>query len=136
MDSIDPFDLGKLYRCIDEARLERKNSWSALARQVGVAASTIRRFERANDAEADGVLTLVAWLGETPETFLANHSAEQERLPPLNGGVIRADSTVIAELSMSGRAVRPGSRTTIQRLARLADAHARTIASLARWSAS
>lgn len=51
-----PFDLQALFREIDAEREHQSLSWAALARQVGVAASTIRRFGEADDAEADGVL--------------------------------------------------------------------------------
>jgi ribosome-binding protein aMBF1 (putative translation factor) len=59
VDSLD-FDLQQLFRSIDHARSDRGLTWAALARQVGVASSTIRRFESAADAEADGVLTLIS----------------------------------------------------------------------------
>jgi hypothetical protein len=50
---------------IDELIEERGLTTAALAREVGVGASTIRRFRTADDAEADGVLALVAWTGDS-----------------------------------------------------------------------
>jgi hypothetical protein len=60
------FDLGELFRRVDSARRESGQSWASLSTQVGVAVSTIRRFEHAADAEADGVLAVVGWLGVAP----------------------------------------------------------------------
>ncbi len=48
-----PFDLAKLSCRIDQLRDERGLTMTALAREVGVAASTIRRLRTAADAEAD-----------------------------------------------------------------------------------
>ena len=53
------FDLQALFHAIDAERQEHNLSWTALSRQVGVSASTIRRYRQANDAEADGVLILI-----------------------------------------------------------------------------
>ena len=64
------FDLQRLFRAVDAQRERHGLSWAALARQVGVAASTIRRFGEAEDAEADGVLALVIWLGAAPEDYV------------------------------------------------------------------
>lgn len=104
---------------------------AALSRQVGVAASTIRRFRTASDAEADGVLALIGWLGDPPEDFMVNATADGTLLPPTNGGMIRVDMDVVSEAA-TGR--RGAKRTTIQRLAFAAQASGRTVASLTRWS--
>lgn len=57
-----PFDLGKLSCRIEELGEERGLTMAALAGEVGVAASTTRRFRTANDAEADGELAQIAWI--------------------------------------------------------------------------
>ena len=41
------FDLGELFRRIDGLRIGSGQSWASLSKQVGVAVSTIRRFETA-----------------------------------------------------------------------------------------
>lgn len=76
------FDLGKLSCRIDELIEERGVTVAALARRVGMAASTIRRFKTAEDAEADGVLGLIAWTGDTPEQFIAESAVVGRPLPP------------------------------------------------------
>ena len=121
-----PFDLGGLYHSIDQERSSRRLSWSALAREVGVSASTIRRFERAQDAEADGVLALVGWLGVAPEQFVPGGSIVGEPLPPADGGWIRVD------LSLGPWKGRAGGRTSIQRLVAAAQAADRSVTSLTR----
>jgi hypothetical protein len=129
-----PFLLGALYSAVDAAHIDRGLSWSAVSRQVGVAASTIRRFSHADDAEADGVLTLISWLGIAPEEFIDGELARQERLASLDGGMVRADLNLINELLIGDRSQRLESRMTIQRLTTLAQSHSRTVASLTRWS--
>lgn len=129
------FDLHQLSCRIDEARTDRALTWSELAQEVGVATSTIRRFANASDAEADGVLALVGWLGVAPEQFVANSKIAGTVLPPAGEGVIRIDMSQLTELPAWPRRARMGSRTTIQRLVAAAQASNTTIASLTRWSA-
>ncbi|MEM8748479.1 MAG: hypothetical protein AAGF91_17380, partial [Actinomycetota bacterium] len=66
-----PFDLASLATAIERERVARGTTMAALARTLGVSASTIRRFATASDAEADGVLAAIGWLGVAPEDFVA-----------------------------------------------------------------
>ncbi len=68
-EPVDLFDLRALFRAVDDARVDRGLSWTALAAEARVAVSTIRRFAHASDAEADGVLAVVCWLCVAPEAF-------------------------------------------------------------------
>ena len=129
------FDLGELFRRINSMRRDSGQSWASLARQVGVAVSTIRRFEGAADAEADGVLALVGWLGVAPEEFIAGAPVAGERLPPAAGGFVRVDMTRVVEVT-GAREVSATARTSIQRLVRAAQSSGRTVASFTRWSAT
>lgn len=104
---------------------------SASASQAGVSASTIRRFGTADDAEADGVLALVAWLGNPPEQFIVGSTIEGTPLPPVGSGQIRVD---LSRLDEPGTRSRIATRTTIQRLTAAATAAGCSIASLTRWS--
>jgi hypothetical protein len=132
-DSSD-FDLEQLFRSIDQARLDRGLTWAALGRQVGVASSTIRRFESAADAEADGVLTLISWVGVPPERLIRGTSIPEVLLPPLDGGLIRVDMNLVAEAAGEFHNKRVGARTSIQRLVTVARNSSLPIASLTRWS--
>ena len=126
-----PFDLGKLSCRIDELSEERGLTMAALAREVGVGASTIRRFRTADDAEADGVLALVAWTGDPPEQFIADSLVSGTPLPLVGTSQIRVDmDLVIGE--RTGR--RAPTRTTIQRLVIAAQDSGQTVASLTRRS--
>lgn len=127
------FDLNELSRWVDAARSNRELTWKQLSEEVGVATSTIRRFATASDAEADGVLALIGWLGVAPEWFVIDSRVAGMPLPPAADGMIRVNMEQLAELSGSSRRARVGSRTTIQQLARAAQASGRTIASLTRW---
>ena len=127
-----PFDLAGLHAAIDAARSEQAVSWAELGRIVGVAPSTIRRFAHATDAEADGVLALLRWLGIAPEAFIKHSSATPERLPAAPGGV-RVDMEKVARAEGAASA-RGRTRTTIQRLAKAALQSERSIASFTRMS--
>ncbi|HXC98936.1 MAG TPA: helix-turn-helix transcriptional regulator, partial [Verrucomicrobiae bacterium] len=45
-------------------------SWNEVSKQMGVAASTIRRTERGGPMETDGVLAMVRWVEGVPEDFI------------------------------------------------------------------
>ena len=101
--------------------------------ETGVSTSTIRRMASAEDAEADGVLTLVAWLGLQPEAFMDGVSSDRA-VAPLGSMVVRVDMASVRRTnpSISWK----GSRTTIQRLAAAARAAGVTVESLTRRSAT
>jgi hypothetical protein len=98
MRSEGRFDLNELSRRIDDTRRERDLTWSEIAQQVDVATSTIRRFATASDAEADGVLALIGWLGVAPEQFVIDSTISGTLLPSTREGMIRVDMPLIAEL--------------------------------------
>lgn len=124
------FDLSQLFAEIDRKRRRRDLSWAALARLVGVSASTIRRFESADDAEADGVLTLIAWLGSSPEQFIANASVRGRRLPSIDSGFVRVDMERVAAARGDSTSTKGRTRMTIQRLVDIAQAAHRPVADL------
>ena len=105
------------------------------SRQVGVAASTLRRFAAAHDAEADGVLAAIGWLGIAPEQFVINSTVPERSRPAAGDGLIRVDMSLVAELPASSRRAHVGTRTTIQQLVIAAQGSGRAVASLTRWSA-
>ena len=71
-------------------------SWAGLARQIGVAASTMRRSEEADDAEAEGVLAVLRWLVAVPEHYVAGDAVKGQLLPASGQGYIRVDMELIA----------------------------------------
>lgn len=128
------FDLAALYAAVDAKREAESLTWAAVARDIGVAASTVKRFATAGDAEADGVLMAIRWLGTTPETF-ATSDADYGDLLPL-GAVVRVDMNQLRQ-TQSGIEIGPSrARTTIQKLVQIAAAEHRSIASLTRISAT
>lgn len=128
------FDLNQLSLWIDQARTDRDLTGAQVSREVGVPISTIRRFATASDAEADGVLALIGWLGVAPEQFIVNSTVVGMPLPPTRDGMIRVDMAQIAELPTWPRRERVGTRTTIQQVVMAAQTSGTTIASLTRWS--
>lgn len=124
------FDLRALFEALSAERERQRLSWADLGRQVGVSPSTIRRFDTAADAEADGVLASLRWLEATPEDFIRNGRATGTRLPSTGEGHVRVDMPSMA--SADGTALNGRTRTTIQRLVATADRVGQPISSLTR----
>jgi hypothetical protein len=128
------FDLAGLFAAIDAKRADRGLSWAALSREVGIAASTIKRFADADDAEADGVLALIRWVGEAPEEFIDGVTSAGEPLTAGDQGFVRVDIELVAEASGEPGGAKGRTRTTIQRLAAAAHGSQQSVASLTRLS--
>ncbi|MGI9598182.1 MAG: hypothetical protein ACR2QK_18610 [Acidimicrobiales bacterium] len=128
------FDLPRLFRAVDVERQRRGLGWAGLARQVGVAASTIRRFGEADDAEADGVLALVRWLGVAPEDYVAGDLVRGDRLRPAGDGYVRVDMELVATANGDHRGAKGRSRTSIQDLVEVAKRSGQPVAALTRFS--
>jgi len=109
-------------------------SLAVLARQVGVAASTIRRFREADDAEADGVLALVRWLGVAPEDFVAGNSVRGTRLRCSGDGYVRVDMELVARANGDPHGAKGRTRTSIQTLVEVAQRSGQPLESLTRFS--
>lgn len=130
------FDLRGLFESIDDERARLGMSWAAVARDVGVSTSTIRRFGDANDAEADGVLALVRWLGVAPEAFVAGNENRRsgDTLATTGAGIVRVDMSAVATAAGDDRGARGRTRTTIQHLTSVAHHADVAISSLTRLS--
>ena len=128
------FDLQRLHSDIDAKRQRQDLNWSALSREVRVAASTIRRYAHAGDAEADGVLALIQWLDEAPEDYITNNSTTPAKLPPAERGQVRVDMNRVAEATRDPRGANGRTRTTIQRLVEAAQHAGQSVVSLTRLS--
>jgi hypothetical protein len=63
------FDGKALYEALDKQRIARNLTWADVARQTGVAASTLKRTREGGRLEVDGVLAMVTWLNRTVESF-------------------------------------------------------------------
>lgn len=129
------FDLSALFRSLDAERQRLGLNWSVRARQLGVSASTLRRFGAADDAEADGVPAAVRWLGVAPEAYVVGMSGEGVLLPAGGDGFVRVDMALVAE-AMGERDARGRTRTTIQSLVAAARRSQQPIATLSRLSNS
>ncbi len=134
------FVVRQLFESIDKARTARGLSWAGLSREVGVSTSTIRRFETADDAEADGVLVLVRWLEQNPESFLSHGPPGREGTPsgmllPDGAGIVRVDMELVANAAGDTGGARGRTRTTIQRLVAAAHRSGQPIAALTRLDA-
>ena len=128
------FDLRQLFLAVDVERKRQGVSWVALADEVGVAASTVRRFAEAEDAEADGVLALVRWLGTVPEDYVAGSAVGGNHLPCGDGGYVRVDMELVAMANGDPDGAKGRVRTSIQRLVAAAQRSRQTVSSLTRFS--
>ena len=126
------FDLRALFEAVDAERQKRGMTWAALSGRVGVSVSTIRRFGTAADAEADGVLALIRWLGSTPEDYVEEGRVPGERLRRPGPGFVRVDMGAVAAAADLPDKARGRSRTTIQNLVAVAQQADRPVASLTR----
>ncbi|MFW2380108.1 MAG: hypothetical protein ACN4GZ_00005, partial [Acidimicrobiales bacterium] len=116
-------------------RNQRGLSWASMSRHVGVSSSTIRRFGEAEDAEADGVLALVRWLGVAPEAFvLTGASVEGIPLTPSSGGFVRVDMDLVRETTAGQDIALGRSRLSIQNLVTIAHQSKLPMTSLTRQS--
>ncbi len=64
------FDAKSLHDALDEQRRSRDMTWTDLAREIHVSASTIRRTREGGRMEVDGMLAMVGWLGRPVEDFV------------------------------------------------------------------
>ena len=129
-----PFDLRRLFLAVDGERKRQGVSWAALAGEVGVTASTIRRFAEADDAEADGVLSVIRWLGAAPEDYVAGSAVTGARLPAAGVGYVRVDMELVALASGDPNGAKGRTRTSIQRLVEAAQRSRQPVAALTRLS--
>lgn len=130
--STSRFDLRILFDEIDRERRRQGLSWAALSRQVGVSASTIRRFEAADDAEADGVLALIGWLNTRPEEYIHNSTIRGRKLATITNGYVRVDMSLVEAAKGGSNSSTRRTRTTIQRLVAAAQQTRQPVADLTR----
>ena len=73
------FDAKALYVALDKQRTERGLTWTQVAAEVGVSASTLTRTRKGGRMEVDGMLAMVSWLHVPVETFVRRLDAFLER---------------------------------------------------------
>lgn len=87
------FDYKKLYHELDKKRQERGLNWAELGRELRIASSTLKRTQRSQPMEADGIRAMVAWLGLAPEDFVYSsldaHIPMAMKCVPANHGKMR-----------------------------------------------
>jgi transcriptional regulator with XRE-family HTH domain len=64
------FDSAALYRALDARRTSRRLTWTQVAAEMGIGASTIMRTRLGGRMEVDGMLAMVRWLDVPVETFV------------------------------------------------------------------
>ena len=79
------FDSPALYRALNARRQLQGLSWNEVSKQMGVAASTIRRTEKGGPMETDGILAMVRWVEGVPEDYIQGAKAAPPE-GPLHAG--------------------------------------------------
>ncbi len=69
-ESVRRFDTAALYQALNQQRAARDMTWSEVSKEIGVNASTLQRTKLGGRMEVDGMIAMVDWLGEVPETFI------------------------------------------------------------------
>ena len=64
------FDSAALFKAIDDQRRSRDMTWNAVAAEIGVSVSTIKRTRQGGRMEVDGMLAMVGWLSVPVEHFV------------------------------------------------------------------
>ena len=68
-------DAAALQDALDQARAAKGLSWRQLAAEAGVTPSLLSRLRNGYKPDADGLMTLVRWLGMPAERFLVDAQA-------------------------------------------------------------
>lgn len=63
------FDPPAVYAALDAERTRRRASWSQVAAEVGVSATTLKRLAEHGRFEVDGILAIAQWLDRPLEDF-------------------------------------------------------------------
>lgn len=58
-------DVEALYVALDAQRRRARLRWRDIAREAGVSPSTLTRIGQGNRPDADGLVRLLVWLGQT-----------------------------------------------------------------------
>ena len=96
------FDLKALYEALEEQRCSRQMSWAAAALEINrghkeghpIATSTITGLKNKRAGEGDGILSMLLWLGRTPESFYSRFRGRGRSAFPLAETRRRSSSTV------------------------------------------
>jgi transcriptional regulator with XRE-family HTH domain len=73
------FDSRALFEALDERRSSRGMTWSQVAVEIGVSASTLRHTRAGGRMEVDGMLAMVDWLKVPVETFVRRDRSDLSR---------------------------------------------------------
>ncbi|MFZ1086818.1 MAG: hypothetical protein WAN35_17785 [Terracidiphilus sp.] len=70
-----------LHAALDAQRQTRCLSWQQVARETGVAASTLQRTKLNGTMETDGVLSMAKWMERPLEDFIQGYEGEAREKP-------------------------------------------------------
>lgn len=82
MNSPGRFNASALYEALDDQRRSRGLSWTQVAAEVGVSASTLTRTKLGGRMEVDGRLAMVRWLNRSTESFTFGYTEPQSYTKP------------------------------------------------------
>jgi predicted XRE-type DNA-binding protein len=67
------FDANALHAALDAERRSRGMSWRQVSQAIGVSTSTLANTAKGDNFEADGIVTMLCWLGMPVEAFVIPH---------------------------------------------------------------
>lgn len=90
----DDFDTEAFYSALNAARLSRIKTWKDVAKETGVAASTLSRMGQGAKPDVNGLAALLKWSNLKAETFIPGASDKQA--PPIAevAALLRADPSL------------------------------------------
>ena len=114
------FDMHALAAALDAERMTRGLSWAQMTAEINrpfegtaslpISGTTLRGMTKKRSVTSAVVLQVLAWLGRTPESFLAGRvdaAADAERLPDVGPGrILRLDTRAMYEALNARRAER------------------------------
>jgi transcriptional regulator with XRE-family HTH domain len=69
-DMVENFDSEGFYAALNAARLSRQKTWKDVAKETGVAASTLSRMSQGAKPDVNGLAALLRWSNLKAEMFI------------------------------------------------------------------
>ena len=93
------FNAEGFYAALDSQRQTKQITWKEVARQAGVAASTLTRMGQGKRPDVDGLAALASWSGLDVRDFYLPKDQEREEAEPLTKitALLRADRNLNSE---------------------------------------
>lgn len=101
--SNERFDIEGFYAALDSQRQARKRTWKQVAKEAGVAASTLTRMGQGKRPDVDGLAALASWSGIDVRDFFRPSTKDAPEAEPLAKitALLRADRNLSGESAIA-----------------------------------